>query len=168
MGTPVVNIQYTMLIDMTVAAYSPLAATSVAVAKRTSNSASSNWNGVSLPWDNEQFDTDAYHDTSTNNSRITIPSSMDGRYVIVTASVYMPGGTIGDNVTYTILKNGSSSYDGVGIYTQNQFSTEVYNTVSTQPVLVAAGDYFEVQVSTTDITEVIDSTVSTFGIWVVA
>jgi len=41
-------------------------------------------NGVwtAITWSNEFFDTDAYHDTSSNTSRITIPAGKAGKYLI--------------------------------------------------------------------------------------
>lgn len=36
----------------------------------------------SVDFDTEDFDTDAFHDTATNNSRITIPSGLDGKYLV--------------------------------------------------------------------------------------
>ena len=38
-----------------------------------------------LTWDTESFDTDTFHDNSTNNSRITIPSGVSK--VVVTANI---------------------------------------------------------------------------------
>ena len=34
-----------------------------------------------MTWDVEQFDTDAFHSTVTNTSRITIPSGKGGKYL---------------------------------------------------------------------------------------
>ena len=38
--------------------------------------------GTILNFDSEVFDTDAFHSTSTNNSRITVPSGKAGKYLI--------------------------------------------------------------------------------------
>jgi hypothetical protein len=35
-----------------------------------------------LPMNSERFDSDAFHDTATNNSRLTIPTGMGGYYLI--------------------------------------------------------------------------------------
>jgi hypothetical protein len=37
---------------------------------------------TAITWDSEFFDTDAYHNTSTNTSRITIPSGKTGKYLL--------------------------------------------------------------------------------------
>jgi hypothetical protein len=41
---------------------------------------------VTLSFNSEDFDTDNYHNTSTNNSRLTVPSGLDGLYA---ASAYI-------------------------------------------------------------------------------
>jgi hypothetical protein len=38
---------------------------------------------VVISWNTEDFDTDSFHDNSTNNSRITIPSGKGGKYLFV-------------------------------------------------------------------------------------
>jgi hypothetical protein len=35
-----------------------------------------------ITWNQEEFDTDAYHSTSSNTSRITIPAGKAGKYLI--------------------------------------------------------------------------------------
>lgn len=48
----------------------------------SANQSLSSGSATPLSFDSERFDTDAYHDTSTNNSRITIPANMGGKYLI--------------------------------------------------------------------------------------
>ncbi len=38
---------------------------------------------TAVPFNLEDFDTDAFHDTSTNNSRITIPAGKAGKYLLI-------------------------------------------------------------------------------------
>jgi hypothetical protein len=38
---------------------------------------------VAQTWNSERFDTDSYHSTSTNTSRITIPSGKAGKYLFI-------------------------------------------------------------------------------------
>ena len=53
-------------------------------------------------WTNEFFDSDAYHDNSTNNSRLTIPSGYAGKYLI------------SGNINWDA--SGASSIRGIQIY----------------------------------------------------
>jgi hypothetical protein len=42
--------------------------------KQTANQTISNNTNTAIQWNSEDYDTDAFHDNSTNNTRITIPS----------------------------------------------------------------------------------------------
>lgn len=145
--------------------YTPLSATAAALVKNTSDSASSNFNNTQLTWAAEQFDTDTFHDTSSNTSRITIPSSMNGRYGIVFATVRLTGWTQGaSSGLYTITKNGSADYLGVGAFGQIAALGDAYFSFRTQPILLATNDYFEVLVQTDDTSMVFTALASGFSI----
>lgn len=47
---------------------------------RTSNQTISNATDTAIAWNSEIYDTDGFHDNTTNNSRITIPSGKGGKY----------------------------------------------------------------------------------------
>ena len=51
------------------------------VTKSAAQTISNNTTTV-LSWDGEQFDTDSFHDNSTNNSRMTIPAGKAGKYAV--------------------------------------------------------------------------------------
>ena len=91
----------------------------------------------------EVYDTDSFHSTSTNTSRITIPSGKGGYYLIYYSGTWEDA-TVGDRIVY-LYKNGAAINQvyqytrdvqpaGAGYYSQ-QFST-VVSAVAT--------DYFEV------------------------
>jgi hypothetical protein len=94
----------------------------------------------------EQFDTDGFHDNSTNNSRITIPTGKGGKYQL-SATINNEGGSPGSYQLLSIKKNGSLYTDG-GANTGTYFRTPGggqnapigFSTI----VDAAAGDYFEV------------------------
>ena len=50
---------------------------------------------TTLTWDSETYDTDAFHSTSSNTNRITIPSGLDGVYLVV-LSVRFAASATGD------------------------------------------------------------------------
>jgi hypothetical protein len=105
-------------------------------AQSTSNSADS-----VLTFDTETFDVDGYHDNSTNNSRITIPSGKTG-YFLINGQVSWAANASGVRLM-DIYKNGATrlarNEDGNngGSYNKvSQASTIVYLT---------AGDYVELR-----------------------
>jgi len=60
---------------------------------------------TAITWSTELFDTNGYHDTSSNTSRITIPSGKGGYYQ-VNGSIRWDGNTSGSRLI-TIYKNGT-------------------------------------------------------------
>jgi hypothetical protein len=85
-----------------------------------------------VPFNSEDFDTDAYHDTATNNSRLTIPTGKDGYFII---RGYLFTGDATDRVMH-LRKNGSNVR---GTYTTGSFELN-FTTIQS----AVAGDYFEV------------------------
>jgi hypothetical protein len=59
-----------------------------------------------VSWDVENFDTDAFHDNSTNNSRITIPSGKGGKYLL-SGGLRFTSGSAAGNRAATLYKNGT-------------------------------------------------------------
>lgn len=97
---------------------------------------------TAVTWDAEDFDTDNYHDNSTNNSRITIPAGVS--YVELTAAVASTAGSENDYSLW-IVKNGSTTYPGIvaeGVRSLNGARKGL--VISSGPIAVTAGDYFEV------------------------
>lgn len=100
---------------------------------------------TSCNWNTESYDTDSFHDTSTNNERLTVPAGVTR--VRLHASVWWAGNSSGQR-TATFAKNGSqtfvgNSYDREGSPPTNDMAQEIVS-----PILsVTASDYFEVQVS---------------------
>jgi hypothetical protein len=98
-----------------------------------------NSTATAITWDSENFDTDAFHDNSTNTSRITIPAGKNGKYLIM-AQYKWDDNTSGlDRVMY-IYKNGVSSGALGSSVTKGYYPT---NFISTIYDLVAT-DYLEI------------------------
>ena len=68
---------------------------------------------TALAFDSESFDTDAYHSTVTNTSRLTVPTGKGG-YFLISASVEWPSNTTGARQLF-IRVNGTSYIGGVAI-----------------------------------------------------
>lgn len=95
-------------------------------------------------WNNEIFDTNGYHDTVTNNTRITIPSGKAG-YYLVTQKIELVTTTEG-RWTHILRKNGADYQLSEYRYSGN--STNNGDNWTTSTVLnLAVGDYLESRVS---------------------
>jgi len=106
----------------------------------TTNISIANSTDTALTFNTETYDTDAFHDTSTNTSRLTIPTGKAGYYQINANILWAGNGTgIRD---FNIYKNGvRANYLSMsGQATNSQgfaMSTILYGAV---------GDYFEIYV----------------------
>lgn len=99
-----------------------------------------------LNFSTESFDTDGFHDNSTNNTRITIPSGKSGKYQI---DSYW---RLTTNVSYAnvnILKNGTGISDGIesGLITSlANLGSNSFAVGGTVTLSLTAGDYIEMSV----------------------
>lgn len=94
-------------------------------------------------YNSEHFDTNGFHSTTTNTSRITIPSGKAGKYVL-NASVAWTGGTAAGLRQWYFYKNGAE----IGMVVRciiPSGTTDVWQPGS-MIVDAAVGDYFEVNV----------------------
>jgi hypothetical protein len=91
-----------------------------------------------LNWNSEAFDTNSYHDNTTNSSRITIPSGKAGKYQVACLLHYIGNATgqrqIRLNLNGTFLVNAVVAANGVGD------TAFVYNEV----LDLAVNDYIEI------------------------
>jgi hypothetical protein len=62
-----------------------------------------------LTFNSESFDTDGFHSTSTNTSRITIPSGKGGKYLFVATIIFASNST--GRRALKFLKNGADYYE---------------------------------------------------------
>ena len=100
---------------------------------------------TAITFDTEQFDTNTFHDNSTNTSRITIPSGYNGKYLF-TAKLTSEGLTAsGSYRSLSLKKNGT-----VIAYFQNfsnssgiQGANVAWETQGTQILNLVATDYIE-------------------------
>jgi hypothetical protein len=104
----------------------------------TTSSSSSAY--VTLSWDSERFDTDAFHSTSTNTSRITIPSGKAGKYRVGYTGMWS-GNSVGQRQTY-IMKNGTLYGDHKAFQSAVGEPTSFQNTIIMNLIV---GDYIELE-----------------------
>ena len=111
---------------------------------RTTNQTISNSSQTNIAWDAEPLDTNGFHDNSTNNTRITIPSGKDGKYLI-NVLVKWDLNTSGRR-NLLLQKNGSTMTTADWLWNPSTVEGYVMCTVSFISSAVAT-DYFEVRVN---------------------
>jgi hypothetical protein len=92
-----------------------------------------------ITYDSEFFDTDGFHDNSTNPSRITIPAGLGGKYQINATVLFVSNGAGVRFVNF--IKNNSLYGQGQGTNAVNGFDQPVTASTILQ---LNAGDYFEI------------------------
>ena len=99
-----------------------------------------------IPLNSEDFDTDGFHDNTTNNSRITIPTGKGGKYLLL---AQIQNGSIASGYAYMFfMKNGSNQ--GMSSGTPGAFFARIqnnggntYGLTGSTVVSLAAGDYVQ-------------------------
>jgi len=94
---------------------------------------------TAVVYDAEDFDTDSMHDNSTNNTRITVPST--GLYLI-TATVSFAANATGERVV-TFRVNGNTGHR-IGYQVTNGSTTLNAQITTTTILNLTAADYVEV------------------------
>lgn len=64
---------------------------------------------TAITFNSEIDDTDTFHDTATNNSRLTVPSGLGGRYWIHAHPTMDADGSNHNRIDFTIRLNGATS-----------------------------------------------------------
>ena len=91
-----------------------------------------------ITWNQEEFDTDAYHSTSSNTSRITIPAGKAGKYLI-SGFILFSNNTSGYR-RLVVKKNGSDIRElGANTPSTNSFAVITCSLI----VDCAVNDYIE-------------------------
>ena len=93
-----------------------------------------------LTYDGETFDTDGFHDNSTNNTRITIPSGKGGYYRIYALVMFAPNGS-GDRLLQVLLNNTTGQQYASWARSADWRTTMTVNDVRN----LSAGDYIELR-----------------------
>jgi len=109
----------------------------------TTDQTIANATATAVTWNSETFDVGGYHSTSSNTSRITIPSGKDGYYLFSGATRWGGGSTVGVRAMY-LYKNGVEVWAGTF---QAPSNTTINETLLyTQIFAGVATDYFELYV----------------------
>jgi hypothetical protein len=117
--------------------------------KKGSNQTAANYStATAISWDSEDFDTDAIHDTSSNQDRLTVPSGVS--YVEVGFGVVATSVTASNSVKANVTKNGTDI--GCWVIDSASSSGTLGTGVngSTGPLAVSPGDIFRVVLQCAD------------------
>lgn len=95
--------------------------------------------GVKLNLDGEDYDSDAFHDNVTNNTRVTIPTGLGGKYM-VTAEISYPTNATGSRQVYVKLND--TTYPIAGVY-GNAGAANGTTVFCAGILALAAADYIE-------------------------
>ena len=109
------------------------------VYKDTTDQTLSNDTDTVITFNAEEFDTDGFHDNSTNNSRITIPNGKGGKYLIIATLAFSANAT-GVRAGY-FKKNGSTNI--ILGYQYQTTSSFTFRASVSGIVDLTAGDYIE-------------------------
>lgn len=116
-----------------------------------------------IPWGAETYDTDSFHDNSTNNSRLTIPSGEGITKVMLVFNGDFNTPSTGQ-ILVQIRLNGTTNIAGTSI---TAFTGSELLSVSTGPFAVSDSDYFEVTIFVNFTGQLDNVTGSNFSIYVV-
>jgi len=125
------------------------AASSFAGAQATANGQSFSYtSGVEtlLTFATETYDTNNFHNTSTNAGRMTIPTGGGGKYLFNATGIFI--GTVPSYAYVKLYKNGSRISDALayGASIGNTFGNNNGVVTGSIPCTAVAGDYFELYI----------------------
>jgi len=97
-----------------------------------------NTTNTAISFDLENFDTDSFHDNSTNNSRLTIPAGKSGKYLVTGVAAFAANAT--GVRRWIFYKNGTAAMNVGGISAASAGDTRVSCSWLAD---LTAGDYVE-------------------------
>jgi tetratricopeptide (TPR) repeat protein len=107
---------------------------------RTADQSISNATATMISWDAELYDTNSFHDNTTNPTRMTIPAGLGGKYLI-SVSIPYTANAVGERVGY-VHKNGTLFY----LTSRGNLSATIGTFVNYSYIInLAATDYIEIQ-----------------------
>jgi hypothetical protein len=113
-----------------------------AVYKVTTAQSISNDTDTDITFNAEDFDTNGFHDNSTNNARITIPSGKAGKYILQTSITFASNSSGTRNVAFR--KNGTTVLGSMLMPALSGFAQRVQHFYIAD---LSVGDYVTVEVN---------------------
>ena len=118
----------------------------------------------------DEYDTDAMHDPTTNNTRITVPAALTGLYFRARGQCYVPV-TAGNNHLGLMIRKNANGVSGAGTRLGYvQLGVGAGNTVvevNCDPFVLVTGDYIELFAVSNVASRTADASLSSLSLWVV-
>ena len=135
-----------------------------ALVKKSTDQTGANYTTeTALSFDAEIYDTNAWHDNSSNNTRLTVPIGVS--MVQVFANIEIQNVTADTWQQLRLFKNGSSGFDGGTTVVTEIGATTVNISFVSPPISCAATDFFEIKLRTESDTAIdIIAAKTSFGI----
>jgi hypothetical protein len=99
---------------------------------------------TTLTFNSESFDTDGFHDTSSNTSRMTIPSGKGGKYLVQWQAVWDPNATGSRNTKITLNGGTDVAYGTWSMALTGAGSSTIH--ANTAVLSLSVADYIEIQI----------------------
>jgi hypothetical protein len=106
--------------------------------------------GREIPFGAEVYDTDGFHDTTTNNGRLTIPANLGIKKVQITAQAYGLGITQSAYSHITLWKNGALDTEVGSLYVGGGYIPNLSKNGMTACIPCDASDYFQIYYYSSD------------------
>lgn len=114
-----------------------------AMVKKAADQSAANYTASSLiAFDSEVYDVGNWHDNVTNNSRLTVPSGVTVVQVGAVVRIDLTTADTWKNIE--LLKNGTVVFDGYIAQKVEVGAADLAISFCSGPIVVVAGDYFEV------------------------
>lgn len=121
-----------------------------ALVKLSGDLTTQNLNTAALAFAAEVYDSDAFHDNVTANTRLTVPVAYNGRYAVVRGTMRLSQVTGGSTSHLQIKKGGVAFLSGAVQNQQNAAEITQYIDLETPPFVVSTGDLFELSAACSD------------------
>lgn len=121
-----------------------------AMVKKSADQTNADYTTIAaITFDSETEDTDAFHDTSSNTSRFTIPSGLGIKKVRLSAHVRITNYTANSYIALFTGKNGNLDFDGMqGRIVQSALTVGEIG-LTTAPVTCTDADFFQLSLEVT-------------------
>ena len=111
-------------------------------ATKTTDQSCANATDTQISFNSENFDTDGFHDNTTNNERLTVPAGLGGYYKVYFSMIWANNATVARRIV-EVYKNGGKS-TGTFVQLFETSSINVPTCLSSFTINLSAGDWLQI------------------------